>query len=322
MGTSTVYLLLIDRIDNKLVWQKTLPVPDGLARLFPVQCLVGANRVYVLANADTSLSPPQAQTETHVISFDMRGNRVAANRICILGDRHGETSEYAYTMSEVADGIKVAGYTKDLDSNSERYATYTITMDSGLRQIGTPLVRKNGAYTYPPGARMVGDSIYLSGRFFGATVTQDDLGKFSASRLRTNGGYIWSTQTPSAERSGIHINVADDGTSYALGYQGETTTLTVVVPNGKALSPQTYRSMYCITDAIAAYADGIVAVREPCKGRGNVLVSINVMGANERRLNSIRDEPLYITTKGELWAALARAKDGKVYFYSGARGEL
>lgn len=75
MATTTVHFLLIDRVRNAVAWRTKLAVPNDLANIYPIKCLVTADRVYVLANADTSLSPPIAETQTHVIAFDLHGRR-------------------------------------------------------------------------------------------------------------------------------------------------------------------------------------------------------------------------------------------------------
>lgn len=322
MGTSTARLMLVDRKRNSVEWQKTIPVPDGLANVLPVQCLVGTEHVFLLANADTSLSPPQAQTETHVIAFDFHGNQSASRRLDIPGaNRRGRISTYGYAVVEASAGLTIAGYTKDQDADTERYATYTVTLDPRLRQQNAALVRKNGAYTYPPAARIVGDNIYLAGRFFRAVVSDHDIGEFAASRLRTGGGYLWSTRTGVDDLSNIQIVIADDGTTYSLGYTKRTTMLSAVTPAGKALVPLTFPSTYCRTYAVAPYGNGIVAVRAPCSGQGNALVAIDTTTGKEQTVKSIAGEPFYVATKGPLWAVMARDKLGKSYLYS-ARGGL
>jgi hypothetical protein len=252
-----------------------------------------------------------------VFAFGLRGDQIASRRLDIPG-----RSWYGYVMNDVSDGLKVAGYIRDQEREAERYATYTVTLDAKLQQRGAPLLRKNGAYTYPLGARIVGDSVYMSGRFLPATVPEDYISAYAASRLRTDGGYIWSVRTPPIERTSVRIAVMADGTSYALGYSGNTTTLTIVTPDGKAPSPLTYPSTFCLPRAIARYGNGIVAVRERCKGKGNALVSIDPVAGTEQLVRSVRDEPMYVATKGSSWAVLARDKDGKVYLYSAADGGL
>jgi hypothetical protein len=318
MGKSTARVLLIDRADKAVRWQKTVAVPEGLATLFPVQCLVGKNRVYLLANADTSLSPPQARTQTHVFAFDMHGKQTAARRLEIAGmQRQGYTSEYGYALNEAADGMRVAGYTRDQDGDVERYATYTMTLDAALAPRGLPVVRMNGAYTYPPSARIVGESVYLAGRFFKGATSTSDLGSFSASRLKVAGGYIWSTPMALGERMNFHFAVADDGSAYALGHKDGTTTLTVVTRDGKAQAPLAYVSAYCRTKAIARYDGGIVAVRTPCAGRGRAaLVWIDVKTGRERQLKLVPDEPLEVEANGNALAVVAAGRDGALYLYS------
>ena len=323
MGKSTARVLLIDRATQAVAWQRTVAVPADLATLVPVQCLVGKDRVVLLANADTSLSPPQARTQTHVFAFDMHGKQTAARRLEIAGmERQGYKSEYGYTLGEAADGLRVAGYTRDQDGKAERYATYTMLLDAALAPRGLPVVRKNGAYTYPFIARIVGDSLYLAGRFFKASVTTNDLGSFSASRLNVAGGYVWSTPTAFTERMHVRVAIADDGTAYALGYEDGTTTLTVVTRDGKAQTPVAYASAYCRTNAMARHDGGIVAIRTPCAGKGKALVWIDVKTGKERQLKLVPGEPLYVESKGPALAVVARGKDGKLYLYSMAAGAL
>lgn len=317
LGASTTRLLIVDLASETVLWQKSVPVPDQLATLDPVQCVVNQDRVFLLANAETSPSPPLAQSRAYVFGFDIRGSQIASRRLDVLG-----RSWYGYAMRDTAGDLKVAGYIRDQDGDTERYATYTVSLDTWLRQRGTPLLRKNGAYSSPLGARIVGDSIFLFGRFYPALVSKDYLGEYSASRLRTAGGYVWSTRPAPVDRTSGRIAVADDGTSYSLGYHAETTTLTTVTPDGKARAPLAYLSALCQPLAVARYGKGILAVREPCKGKGNALVSIDLATGKEQLLTSVRDEPMYVATKGSLWAVLARDKDGAVFLYSAPAGGL
>nr|WP_314547716.1 hypothetical protein [uncultured Massilia sp.] len=316
MGVSVTRLLLADRTGRKLVWEKTVPVPDGLAGLDPVQCVVGADRVYLLANAATSSSPPQSQSRAYVYVFDLRGTALASRQVDVPGQ-----SRYGYAMGESPSGLKLVGYTRDQDGDTERYATYTVTLDGRLAPVGAPLLRKNGAYTPPLGARIVGDSVYLAGRFFPATVARTATSEYMASRLRTDGGYTWSVRTPAVKRTSVNIAVADDGTSYLLGYSGETTSLVAVAADGKAAAPLTYASEYCEPAAVARQGTSVVAVRERCKGSGSVLVSIDPVAGREHVVKPVPGEPMYFTATGAgLWAILARDAKGRVFLYSGSGG--
>lgn len=321
MGVSTTRLLLIDHAHNKVAWQTTVPVPDGLDNLVPVQCLVDADRVYLLANAGTSSSPPQSRTVAYAIGFDARGRQHALKRLNPpAADRN--SSAYGYAMGKTADGVTVAGYTLESDAGTERYATYTVALNATLDPVGAPVVRKNGAYTYPPHARIVGDSVYVAGRFFGATVAKEALGAFAASRVRLDGGYIWSTPTVPTELQGMQTGVADDGASYTIGYGGGKTVMVVVNRDGKATAPISYASTYCRTKALARAGKTLLAVREPCAGAGKALVAIDVDLHRERPLKSIPDEALYVAARGTLAVVLARDKGGKLFLYTATAGEL
>jgi hypothetical protein len=316
MGKSTVRLALINRTRRTVEWQKKVPLPDGLALLDPVQCVVGADRVYLLANGETSASPALARSRAYVFAFDLPGNRIASVPLDIPA-----RSVYGYRIGETPAGLKVAGYVRDQDEEIERYGTYTVTLGPTLTAHGAPLMRKNGAYVLPPGARIVGDSLYLIGRFFPGTVKNTDAGEYMASRLRMDGGYIWSTRAPSM-RLGVSAVVGDDGTNYSVGYMGDKTILAVVTPDGKVSSPLTYPSRYCRSHALAPYAGNLLAVRERCDAKDRALVSIDATTGQEHAVKTVPDEPLHVATKGSLWAVLARDKSGHAFLYSGENGAL
>jgi hypothetical protein len=317
MGVSTARLLLVDRARRTVAWNKTIPVPDGLATLYVVQCVTTADRVYLLANAETSLSPPQAQSKAYVYAFDLSGNESASENLKLP-----VRSVYGYTIDAIPDGLKVVGATRDQQEETERYGTYTMTLDRTLRPRGTPVLRKNGAYMGPDSARIVGDSVYVSGLFFPATVKQTEVGESMASRLRVDGGYVWSTRTPSPTRLGTIGTVADDGAAYSIGNLDDKTVLEQVTPGGKALPPLTYRSSYCDSRALLGYAGKLIAIRERCNKKVNTLISIDTTNGNETVLKPIPDEPMFIAAKGDLWTMLARDGKGRMFLYSAANGGL
>jgi hypothetical protein len=317
MGASAPRLVLVDRARQASLWKKTIALPDGFATAYPVQCLVGNDRVYLLTNDGTSLSPTQTNSSTYLYVFDLRGTPLASTRLAVPGQ-----NQYGHTMNATTDGVTVAGYTMDVDDKSEHYASFTLTLDALLHARGAPVVRKNGAYASPVGARLVGDSLYITGAFFPSTVEKDSLGKFMASRLKTAAGYVWSTPVIPVAEGDVHFAVADDGTSYALSVGTDTTTLALVTPDGKTHAPLTHHGAYCSAGAIARYEDGIAAILKPCKGKDNQLVTI-ALGTGKRTLvQAIPDEPLHVASRNDLWTVLARDRKGKVYLYSGTAGEL
>ncbi|MBV6319746.1 hypothetical protein [Duganella violaceipulchra] len=320
MGATSGRLILVDRARNTILWQKVFPAPDDYAGIFPVQCRPSADHVYLLANVDTKSSPPITQTLTYVYSFDMKGQQIAKQQLS-----NPARNQYAYAMDVTQDGIKVAGYLKDVDEDFEYYSVYTVTLNASLQTQGVPVIRKNGAYTRFVSARIVGDSMYVAGTFAPAKVGKRALiDDFAASRLRLSGGYAWSARTNFGTRSGVRTGVAEDGTTYALRYMDNTTTLLTVPPGGKPLPQQSYSSRYCGTRAIAGYGKGLIAVREACddspKGSKNALVEIDPLTGKEVVWNSVSDEPLNIATSGSSWALVAKSKDGKLYFYSSPTG--
>ena len=317
MGESTVHLVLVDLAQRAVAWQKTISAPDGLALLDPVQCVAGSDRVYLLANAETSPSPALAQSRIYVYAFDLQGNRIAVAPLEIPAQ-----SRYGYRIAETPDGLKVVGYMRDQDEDTERYGTFTMLLDRGLRPRGAPLFRKNGAYVLPPGARIVSDSVFLTGRFFPATVKKTDAGEYMTSRLRLDGGYIWSTRLSSATRLGVSAFVGDDGTNYSIGYMADKTMLAIVTRDGKALPPLAYPSPYCRSKALVRYHADLVAVRERCDAKGRALVSIDTATGNEHVIKPVADEPMYLAAKGDLWALLARDKKGHAFLYTAENGGL
>jgi len=316
MGTSTGRLLLANLAGNSVRWQKSIAVPDGLAQLIPVQCLVGTDRVYLLANVDTSSSPPQARTSTYVMAFDMHGKQIASTRM------QEAQNQYGYVMGLNSDGLTVVGYTRSNEGNGEHYGTFTSTFDAALRRRGTAVTRNTGAYTGPIGVRLVGANVYLIGRFFGANVTRDDLGKFAASRLVAAGGYSWSTPIDLSDNMRFKFSIMDDGTGYAIGYSSAKTTVARVTPQGKSLSAMTYPSRYCRTNTLASHGDGLLAVRRPCSGKTNGLVFVDFKAGQERLITAVPDNPVYVASHGTAWAVMASDKKGKLFLYSEMAGEL
>jgi hypothetical protein len=317
MGTSVPHLMLVDLAHQAKSWQKAIALPEDVATSYPVQCLIGNERVYLLTNDDTSLAPQQSSTSAYLYAFDLRGNRLAATRLAVPGK-----SQYAYTMAETSDSVTVAGYTMDADEKNEHYATFTLLLDMRLQARGVPLRRRNGAFASPFGARLVDDSLYVTGTFFPGTVPIDSSGSFMASRIKANGGYVWSTAVANVADVDVRFAVAPDGTSYALSVGADTTTLSTIGPDGKAHAPLTQRGAYCSAGALARYGDGVAAVLKPCKGKPNQLVTISLPTGKETIVTSLPDEPLYVATKDALWGVLSRDKKGKTYLATGIDGGL
>jgi hypothetical protein len=317
MGTSAPHLILVDRAHRATLWQHVIALPESVATAYPVQCLIGKDRVYLLTNDDTSLSPPQSTSSTYLYAFDLHGNRLASMRLAVPGK-----SQYGYTMAETSDGVTIAGYTMDADERNEQYATFTLFLDTRLQTRGIPLQRRNGAFASPFSARLVEDSLYITGTFFPSTVPTDSLGSFKASRVKVNGGYVWSTTVAHVDDVDVRFAVAADGTSYALSVGADSATLSTIGPDGKVRAPSTQRGTYCSVGSLARYGDGVAAVLKPCKGKPNQLVTIPPPTGKQPLVKALPDEPLYIATKDALWGVLSRDTKGKTYLTTGVYGEL
>ncbi|MQA19866.1 hypothetical protein [Rugamonas rivuli] len=322
LGSSTGRLISIDRGRNVIRWQKTFPVPDGYAGLFPVQCLPTNDRVYLLANVDTKSSPPITQTLTYVYSFDAQGIQLARRRLVSPA-----RSQYGYAMDVTADGIKVAGYLKNEDQDFEYYSVYTTVLNLALQVQGEPVIRKTGAYLSGSGSRVVGDSLYAAGVFAPAKIAKDQvIDDFAASRIRLAGGYAWSVHPQLGARPAVSAGVAADGTIHVLRNEGRSTTLLTVPPDGKPLPPRTYSSRYCDTRAIAGYGKGLIALRETCDDNARrattALLEIDPASGKETELKWVDDQVVGVATSGRLWSAIAKNPAGKLFFYSSEKGFL
>lgn len=321
MGESKGRLMLLDRARNALLWQANFSAPDSAAAVYPVQCAVSADRVYLLANVDTDSSPPNAKTHAYVYSFDGQGKPLATQRLPLKG------RSYGYAMDSNADGVKVAGYAQEDDADFEYYSVYTLALNPELKVQGEPLVRKSGAYVQSVRARIVGDSLYAAGVFYPAKTSKKDVvDDFAASRLRLAGGYAWSNHTGlGAQFSDVFAGVAGDGTIYTLAVGTGGTSALAVSPAGKSTSLAKFASSYCDTAAIAGWGKGVIAVREPCdrkaKPKLNALVMIDPVAGKESVLDWVREEPQFVASHGAAWAVLAKDKDRKLYFYSSAGGQ-
>jgi RNA polymerase subunit RPABC4/transcription elongation factor Spt4 len=298
------FLMLVDPTHSMIVWQAKISPPAHVASIEPVQCLIDSDRVYLLAHASASATR-EAQGLTYVAQFDMQGKQLAGRLVALEA-----SNIFAYGITRSAGVLKVMGYTKEATPDTETYATYTVSFDEQLQQKKAPLIRKNGAYVQPATAQIVGDSMYVGGRFFKATVSTRDVGDFSASQLRVDGGYRWSQHTLPGNPRGVAVGTADDGTIFTIAREQQKTLLSVVRPDGKRTEPLDYSSRYCDTQQMTGYAGGILAIREPCRGGSAELVFIDPATGSERTVQSLKGVPLVIATHGDLAIAVSRDQSG------------
>jgi hypothetical protein len=314
-GGSTGRMLLIDRVRGAVLWQQAFAAPDGHAAVYPVQCRVAVGGVYLLADVATSTSSEDARTITYMYRFDTQTGKPAWQALKLAA-----RASRGYAVDIAADGtVKLSGYLKDRDAQSESYATYSATLNAALQIQGEPVIRKSGAYVNLVAARIVGDSTYLTGMFAPARLAKDaPIDDFAASRLRLNGTYAWSSHPHFGAGSGVLTAVGDDGTTYAVRYTDATTTLLTTPPGGKPLPQRSYTSNYCETESMAAYGRGLIAVRHVCAAGGaGALLSLDPVSGKEIALDWVRDEPWHVATSGAQWAVLAKGKDGQLAVHFG-----
>jgi len=308
-------IVLIDRAANKVVWEKSLPAPDGYADIFPVQCVFSGDAVYLLANVNTKSQQSLNQSLAYVYRFDVAGKQTGYVRLA-----PGGREQYGYAIGAAPNGVTVAGYTKDEDSENEYYAVFTQALDAALKP-ATASVRKTGAFDPGAAARFVGDSLYIGGNFSPAKLPKNDLADdYAAARLKLAGGYLWSVRPQPAKQRENRSAVGADGAVYALGYVKGTSTLATVGADGKAGPPVSYASKYCETAALAPYGGALLAVREMCRGQGkeSALLRIDPAARQEQVLSWFPEAPVYVAASGAAWAAVARDSGGKLVFYSGS----
>lgn len=316
-GRATAQLLLIERTGNTVSWQKKLPPPDGYSDIYPVQCVKDATAVYLLANVDTQSVKTLRQTRAYVYRFDLQGKQTGYTVLSLPGRDH-----FAYSMIAAAGGVKVAGYIKDEDADFEYYSMFALSLDGALRA-GQPSIKNTGAFAPFPARRIIGEHLFIAGNFYPHKVSKSEgAGDFAASRLRLNGAYLWSVHPQTDNPRSVFTAIAGDGGVFRVAYQGQTSSLLLVTPEGKAGAEITYASKYCDTKGLAEYGGDYLAIRTPCDGQGErpALLRISPASKKERTVAWFADKPLYIATDAATWTAVAKDGAGKIVLYSGQVG--
>jgi hypothetical protein len=315
-GHTTTWLLLVDEARNTVQWQHQLNAPDGNYAIYPVQCYVGSDAVYLLVNVDSDSLASMRNTSPYVYRFDLSGKQTGYRGL------HPEGRyKYGYALAGNGTGVNVAGYVRRDDDAFENYAVFTAALDQSLQ--GELVLRKTGAYVDSVGARIVGDNLYVAGNFYPTKVPKDEvIEDFSASKMRLSGNYLWSTHGNPGDQYNTHTSVAGNGTVYALANGKGTVTLASFAPDGKAAPLVPISTRYCGTVSSAVYGTSLLAVRKGCDnpGKGRVLVEIDPAARQERVLDWLEGEPQFVASRPGLWAAVAKDKGGKLVYYSAPFG--
>jgi len=317
MGNGKPRVLLVDRERKTTLWDKQLPLPDGIVSLNLAECAVEDDRVYLLANGFTRHTPDLTSIHAYLYAFAPGGEQIATTRLDVRSD-----DQFAHTMRATPEGLTVSGFVKDVGDKDEHYAMFTASFDTHLHAQGTASLRKNGAYTTPYAARFIDDSLYVTGTFFPASIPKDSPGKLMASRLKTNGAYVWSSAVPQTGDNTRRFAIGPDGTSYTFGVGQDSTSLSLIAPNGQVRTPLTQQGGYCSVNALAHYGHGLAAVVTPCTGKTHQLVAIDPTSGALTGVKTIPGDPLYVSANASSWSVLASDANGKTYLYTGSAGDL
>lgn len=308
-------LLLVDYKTNALLWKKQLPAPNGYVALSASQCAFDGEFVYVLANVNTQAAQSLNQSLVYILQFSADGKQTGYKKLSLPG-----RNKFAYTMAALGSGVQVAGYIKDEDEGSEYYSVFTTQFDKHLVE-GKPGIRKTGAFSSSATARFVGDRLYIAGGFNPAKLSKTDyVDDYAHSQLLSNGGYVWSLRPFKQKIRDVKQEVSPRGVTYSLGAEDGASTLAVTSPEGKQLASASYEGKFCKTYSMAEYGNALVAVRQPCSGKGSAreLRKISLASGKEEALQLAAGEPLIVAANAGQWFLLSKDAKDKLSLNVGA----
>ncbi|WP_374584412.1 hypothetical protein [Pseudoduganella sp.] len=298
-------LLVVDYKTNALLWKKHIPAPNGYVALTAAQCAFDGEFVYVLANVNTQAAQSLNQTLVYILQFSADGKQTGYKKLSLAG-----RNKFAYTLAPLASGVQVAGYVKDEDNDAEYYSLFTVQLDRNLVE-GRQNVRKTGAFNSSASARFVGERLYIAGGFSPSKLGKTDyVDDYAHSQLLPNGGYVWSVRPFKQKARDVKQEVSPRGVTYSLSGDEGISTLAVTSPEGKPLASASYEGRFCKTYSMAEYGNALLAVRQPCGGKGSAreLRRISPSSGREDALQLAAGEPLFVAAHDGHWFLLS--KDG------------
>jgi len=308
-------LLLLDLKRDAVLGQVHIPAPDDFVSLEPVQCAMDGETVYVLANVNTQAARSLNQGLVYLYQFNMQGKLLGKKELLIPA-----RNSYGQALGLTANGVQVAGYSKDEDDTNEQYSSFTLAVDRRLNQ-GKLNVRKTGAFYSGAEARFIGDSLHIAGNFLPAKLAKNEgADDYANSRLLANGGYAWSVRPIKQPSRKIAAGISSQGVSYSLAYGDAGSTLAVISAEGKQLSLTSFPSKYCTTNSISEYGAGVMALREPCGKQRKGAALLAIANGVETPLQLAPGEPVYATSNSGQWFVISRDASGKLSWNSGAIG--
>jgi hypothetical protein len=255
-------IYVVDRQHGKVLWHKQLADIDGAKVSEPVDCRLQDGNIFLLVNKDMGHSLSLNLEEfVEVYKFDLGGRQLGFKKISALKYANWAV---AYGFGESDGRLFVVGmeYLQENARNRMTSALFSLPMNTDL-SFGKALERETGAYDSYSAMRVVGEDIFISGRFSPHVAKLDeDKGSLAASRIRLNGKYVWSTKFDPSDN--FQAYVTDSGAQYLLDTKEHKSVLSRLDPDGKPAGRVAYSSRYCGADAFVVAADRLFAVRSKC----------------------------------------------------------
>jgi hypothetical protein len=312
-GQGSGELLLLDLKRDSVIGQAHIPAPEDYVSLEPVQCALDGDNVYLLANVNTQAARSLNQGLVYLYQFNLQGKLLGKKELALPG-----RSSYGQALGVSANGLQVAGYSKDEDDTNEYYSSFTLAVDPRLKE-GKLNVRKTGAFYSGAEARFVGDSLHIAGNFLPAKLAKNEgADDYANSRLLANGGYAWSVRPFKQQSRKIDAGISSRGVTYSLAYADAGSTLAVISPEGKQVSQTSFPSKYCTTNSISEYGAGVLALREPCGKQQKGAVLLAIANGVETPLQLAPGEPVFATTNAGQWFVVSKDAAGKLSWNSGS----
>jgi len=302
-------LMVVDYKSSTVLWNKHIAAPDGNVSLTSAQCAFDGENVYLLANVDTQRPRSLNQTLVYIYQFSAAGKQLGYKELLLEG-----RNKYGYAIAPAGAGMQIAGYIKDEDEDNEYYSLFTATIDRHL-ETGKVNIRKTGAFGSSAAARFVGESLYIANFFFPAKLSKKDgLDYYANSRVLVNGGYAWSMRPFKQEPRDVKAGISQRGVIYSLADKYGSSTVAVTSAEGKQISLVSYEGKFCETESLAEYGNSILAVRQPCSGKGRAeLLSIAPATGRETPLHLVAGEPILAATNDGRWFLLSKNGKGNLF---------
>jgi hypothetical protein len=291
---------LVDLVRKQTGWTRQITPPGGTANVYAKACRFHGNKLYALANADSSSAMANNQGRVYVYAFTADGKARGHAAVPVPAE-----SRVAIDLLLHGGKLHVVGYGKDADAYNEYYSMFDATFDTTLDF--QTRVTKDGSYTQFSAARSVGDHLYIGGEFFPRRVAGTDLPiDYANSKIKPGGGYRWSVRphhTLFTASDNIATAINDRATTFSLSQSKGMSSIIAVDANGKMAPAKTFKSNFCKVQSLSHAGSGLMAIRQSCAGSNSPrgLVWIDPAAGTETPLILLGDTPKFIMSSGGNW---------------------